>query len=106
MTSSMLPLMTPPRPPAGDALAAAQGDARAQNNLAYLYFEGDGVPQDGARGLRLQLRAAQQGLALAQTNLAGRYQSGTRVSLDLAEAVRWYTAAAAQGDAKAQRALG
>jgi TPR repeat protein len=50
--------------PAGaDALhkAAEQGFAKAQNNLAQLYLEGDGVPSDRAKAIALLRDSAAHG---------------------------------------------
>ncbi len=41
--------------------AAAKGDADAQNNLGYLYYNGLGVPKDVARGVALWKQAAAGG---------------------------------------------
>ncbi len=41
--------------------AAAKGDADAQNNLGYLYYNGKGVPKDVARGVALRKQAAAGG---------------------------------------------
>ena len=50
--------------------AAAQGHSVAQNNLGGMYINGDGVPQDKARGLALLQQSAAQGFEPAQTTLA------------------------------------
>jgi hypothetical protein len=48
------------------SLAAAQGHARAQNNLGFMFQIGDGVAQDTAEAIRWYRLAAAQGDAIAQ----------------------------------------
>jgi hypothetical protein len=96
---------------AGDAFDAArtaadQGDARAQYSLGFMYYFGEGIPQDYAEAVRWYRLAAEQGLAGAQYNLRDMYDNGKGVPQDDAEAVRWYRLAAEQGDAGAQYSLG
>ena len=55
--------------------AAAQGDARAQANLAVFYRKGEVVAQDTRRAMELWEAAAAQGEADAQFNLAVCYQA-------------------------------
>ena len=81
---------------------AEQGDATAQFNLALMYSNGDGVPQDYEEAVRWYTLAAEQGVVQAQYNLALMYDYGEGVPQDYKEAVRWYTLAAEQGDAQAQ----
>ena len=50
-------------------LAAKQGHAKAQYNLAVNYFFGDGVTKDKAKALTLYRLAAKQGHAAAQEKL-------------------------------------
>jgi S1-C subfamily serine protease len=87
-------------------LAAAQGNAPAQNNLGAMYGNGEGVPQDYAEAARWYRLAADQGYAPAQFNLGATYDDGKGVPQDYAEAVRWYRLAAAQGNASAEFNLG
>jgi len=49
--------------------AANQGYAAAQNNLGYLYENGDGVPTDFAKAEQLYQKAADQGNQAAIANL-------------------------------------
>ncbi|MFQ5754727.1 MAG: protein kinase [Acidiferrobacterales bacterium] len=85
---------------------AAQGEARAQTTLGFLYVMGRGVTQDEAEAATWFRKAAAQGLADAQYNLGTLYESGRGVTRDEAEAARWYGKAAAQGHVYAQAALG
>ena len=59
-------------------LAANQG-AAAQNRLRYMYFWGDGAPQDMVKGVALIRLAALQGNANAQNNLGHKYYDGRGV---------------------------
>ena len=91
-------------------LAAAQGTARAQYELGYLYYSGRGVPQDYAAAAELfRLAAVQEGSkaqAGAQFFLGVMYENGEGVTQNYAQAVMWYRRAAAQGYPFAQLNLG
>ena len=76
------------------------------DNLGFMYYNGEGVPQDDQEAARLYRLAAEQGIALAQYNLGVMYSNGEGVSQDDQEAVRWYRLAAEQGYASAQYNLG
>src|SRR6056297_2522123 len=81
---------------------AEQGDAKAQYNLAHMYYEGLGVTQDYAEAARWSRLAAEHGHADAQYDLGFMYHNGFGVTQDYEEAVRWYRLAAEQGIADAQ----
>jgi TPR repeat protein len=85
---------------------AEGGDASAQHNLALLYEDGKGVPQDYAEAAWWYRMAAEQGLAASEMNLGRLYQLGRGVPQDYAEAAKWWRQAAEQGNAKAQVGLG
>lgn len=85
---------------------AEQGDTRAQDQLASMYYFGRGVPQDYGEAFRWYRKAAEQGDAKGQFNLGLMYDDGKAVPQDHAEAVNWYRKAAEQSDVKAQSALG
>src|SRR5262245_17275320 len=85
---------------------AQQGDARAQQLIAALYFQGQGVAHDDAEAARWLLKAADQGLASAQYELSVAYMTGHGVAKDDSEAARWTRKAAEQGYAPAQHNLG
>jgi len=87
-------------------LAAEQGKADAQHNLALMYDSGQGVPQDYQEAVRWYRLAAEQGKAKAQYILGLMYADGEGVTQDDQEAVKWYRLAAEQGDASAQFNLG
>ncbi len=86
--------------------AAEQGDAAAQSYMGWLYFRGEGVPQDLEEALKWYSKAARQGNAAAQTNLGWMYDSGQGISQNRQHAVEWYRKAAEQGYAPAQANLG
>ena len=83
-----------------------KGNASAQYNLALMYHDGRGVPQNHAEAVRLFRRAAEQNHALAQSWLGLMYERGQGVPTNNAEAVKWYQRAAEQGDVYAQLNLG
>ena len=85
---------------------AEQGDADAQTNLAIMFENGLGVPQDYTEAVKWYQRAAEQGHAGAQNNLGVMYGNGRGVPQDHAEAVKWYQLAAEQGIAQPQDNLG
>ena len=87
-------------------VAAEQGDATAQFNLAVLYDTGEGLQQNYAEAVRWYRLAADQNYAEAQSNLGAMYFTGEGVTQNYAEAVRWFSLAADQGDAEAQSNLG
>jgi TPR repeat protein len=84
---------------------ADHGDAKAQNKLAFMYFNGWGVEQDSAEAVKWFRKAADQGYAAAQSNLGAMYANGDGVPKDDAEAVKWLRKAADQGHAAAQNKL-
>ena len=85
---------------------AEAGDAKAQSQLGYLYYVGEGVPQDYAMAVDWYRKAAVQGDKDAQYNLAVAYAFGEGTKQDYKEAVIWYRRAAEQGHAIAQYSLG
>lgn len=69
---------------------AELGLTAAQLNLAILYLEGQGVPQDYAQAALWFRRAAEQGNSKeAQYNLGLLYKEGKGVPKDEAEAEKW-----------------
>lgn len=85
---------------------AEQGDARAQNELGKMYWEGQGTSRDEVEAVKWWRKAAHQGYARAQYNLGLAFKNGRGVTKDLAEAVKWYRRAADQGRPLAQYNLG
>ena len=79
-------------------LAADQEIAQAQYNLALMYADDTGVPQDNyGEAVRLYQLAADQGDAGAQYKLAHMYADSTGVPKDPTEAVRLLELADDQG---------
>lgn len=79
-------------------LAADQGIAEAQGNLAWMYSEGRGVPKDDAEAVRFFRLAAEQGNSFAQGNLGWMYVRGAGVPQDFILAHMWFNLSAAQGE--------
>jgi TPR repeat protein len=69
---------------------AEQGDAKAQNNLGFMYDVGLGVRQDDAEARRWYSRAAAQGDAKALHNLGLMSNVGHDVPHDDATVPGWY----------------
>jgi len=84
---------------------AKQGDARAQQALAWMYYEGQGRQRDFEEAMHWYRKAAEQGNVTAQINLAQMYAYGKGIAQDFAKAARWWRELAAQGDSKSQAAL-
>ncbi|MEP6958562.1 MAG: tetratricopeptide repeat protein [Nitrospirota bacterium] len=85
---------------------AEQGDTNAQNNLARMFANGQGVPLDYRKAVQWYRKAAIQGNAEAQEALGVMYVQGRGVQQDAQEAVKWYSRAARRGNAEAQFSLG
>lgn len=85
---------------------AEQGDAKAQNELATMYYKGDGVSQDYSEALKWYRKAAEQDYAIAQYYIGLMYGNGLGVPQNVSEAVKWYTKSAEQGNDRAQNELG
>ena len=66
---------------------AELGMAAAQNNLALMYDNGEGVPENDAEAVKWFRKAADQGYAAAQFNLALVYANGEGVPENDSEAV-------------------
>ena len=84
---------------------AEAGDARAQQALAWMYYEGQGRQRDYEKAVFWYLKAANQDNVTAQINLAQMYAYGKGVPQDFAKAAVWWKKLADQGDSKAQAAL-
>ncbi len=88
------------------SVLAEQGDERAQQSLAWMYFEGQGRDVDYAKAVYWYRKAAGQGNITAQINLAQMYAYGQGVAQDFSQAAHWWRRLAEQGDARSQTALG
>jgi TPR repeat protein len=79
----------------------------AQVNLAFLYMDGLGVPQDYKQAAKWFLHAAEQGNTEAQSNLGQLYLEGKGVAQNSVEALKWFViAGAASNIAKLEKSLG
>ncbi|WP_108461500.1 peptidoglycan-binding protein [Devosia naphthalenivorans] len=85
--------------------AAADGDARAQFEVAAIYTEGRAIEQDYAEAAKWYERSAAQGLVPAQYRLGNLYETGTGVEKDLENAKLWYQRAAEAGNRMAMHNL-
>jgi len=87
-------------------VAARQGIAAAQNNLALMYAQGRGVDRNVSGTIELWLSAARQNHPMAQYNLGLAYFRGEGVAKDEREAAGWFRRAADAGLGDAQYAMG
>ncbi len=85
---------------------AEQGDKKAQANLGYMYYVGEGVAQDYVQAVKWYKKAAILGDRDSQYNLAVAYAFGEGVKQDYKDAYQWYRRAAEQEHAVAQYSLG
>lgn len=85
--------------------AAAQGHVGAQNQLAHLYFQGEGVPKDPVQANEWWQKAADQGDAEAQNNLGISYLVGLSLPKDASKAFEWFLKSAQQGEQAGQSNL-
>lgn len=88
------------------SLAAEQGLAIAQFDLAKCYIAGDGVAQDEAEGVRWYRKAATQRVAAALCNLGWCCHYGKGVLKDQVESVKLYREAVELGSVTALKLLG
>jgi localization factor PodJL len=86
-------------------LAAVQGDASAQFEVASRLAEGKGTDQDLIEASQWYQRAAAQGFPMAQFRLGTLYERGIGVKPDSQRAQVWYERAAGQGNVKAMHNL-
>ena len=78
--------------------AAANGDPRAQFEVAAIYTEGRAVPEDLKAAAVWYERSAAQGFAPAQYRLGNLYENGRGVDKDMEQARLWYQRAAEAGN--------
>ena len=86
--------------------AADEGEPEAQAELYFLYFHGEGVPQDRSLALITLTRAASAGYAPAESNLGIVYRDGIGVPADRKRGLFWLQRAADKEYEDAQAALG
>ncbi len=85
--------------------AAADGDARAQFEIAAIYTEGAVIGQDYAAAAIWYERSAAQGFAPAQYRLGSLYEAGKGVEKNADMAKLWYLRAAEAGNRMAMHNL-
>lgn len=86
---------------------AEQGNAKAQTQLASLYFLGkDGVEKDDKAAAEWMEKAANEGVVDAQVVMGAFYDRGVGVEADRDKATKWYEKAAAQGHGTSLAILG
>ena len=86
-------------------LAAANGDASAEFEVASRLAEGKGTDQNLKEAVRWYQRSATQGFAQAQYRLGTFYERGLGLKADFGRARTWYQRAADQGNVKAMHNL-
>ncbi len=84
---------------------AEQGHAKAQSNLGWMYYYGNGVPKDKVEALKWHGKAAEQGHAIAEHDLGWMPHNREGVPKNYVEAVKRH-GTAEQGHADAQFRLG
>ncbi|MEO5348244.1 MAG: sel1 repeat family protein [Magnetococcus sp. YQC-3] len=85
---------------------AANGNADAQFNLGWMYYNGKGVKQSYQEAGKWLRKAADQGDVSAQYVLGWMCEQGRGLPQDYREAAKWFRKAAEQGDARSQYKLG
>ena len=85
---------------------AEQGDAEAQQTLAFQYRHGRGIEKDLTLATNWYLKAAAQGNTSAQFNLGQLYGKEGKSTQEMKNAQGWYLKAAQKGHAQAQYFLG
>lgn len=82
------------------------GTANAAHSLAFMYMNGEGVPENEKKAVDYFMIAAEGGITQAQRIIAQEYVSGDILSRDYEAARVWMEKAANKGDAQAQLMLG
>lgn len=82
--------------------AAANGNVEAQRRLGFMYYHGEGVPQDNKRAVALFEKAGGAGDIQSASNLGKMYEFGMGVGQDDSRAASWYRNAAELGDPTSQ----
>lgn len=78
--------------------AVKQNNQFAQYRLAKLLLDGEEIPKDAEKAVRLLTAAAEQGNQFAQYTLGKLYLFGKEVERDREAAVYWFTRSAEQGN--------
>lgn len=82
---------------------AKSGNLKAQFELAFCYYDGDGVEQSYSKATYWFEKAAKQGNASSQYNLGSCYYQGKGVEQSYSKAIYWYKKAAEQNLPNAQK---
>ncbi len=87
-------------------VAATEGDAQAQNELATAYATGNGVKQDRPAAFKWLLQAAEGGDPIAMERVAEVFRTGEVLlekvtPIDLTRAIAWYKKADKAGNHEA-----
>ena len=77
---------------------AETGNPLAQFNLALLYYDGHGAPQDYEAAFHWFSRAANQGYVKAERNLGAMYAEGKGALRDNIKAYKWFSLCSAAGN--------
>ena len=86
---------------------AAQGNAKAQYDVGFMYATGSGIAKDENQAISWLRKSAELGYPEAQFTLGDLYQKGLMgLAKDEKQSVAWYRKAAEQGHALAQNNLG
>ncbi len=84
---------------------AEKGDVEAQYQLARIYLEGKGIPQNYHTAFHWFYKVAEKGHIKAQYNLGRLYAEGKGAAKNIPEAIRWFKKAAEAGLPAAYDAL-
>ena len=85
---------------------AEKGNTTAMNNLANMFDQGQGSPEDQQKAAQWLMQGAKAGDSVSQLNLGLAYEKGRGVTRNNYEAAKWFELAALQGDVDAQFNLG
>lgn len=86
-------------------IAANNGDASAQHDLAYMYTTGEGVERDDKKAFEWLKKSAEQGNAVAQDDLGVVYGDSRGVAQDWIQSYRWISLSLKQGNERAVKDL-
>ena len=86
--------------------AADLGDSEGMQGMSWIYYNGNGVPEDKAEGAHWLKKAADHGNVEAMQSIAWDYEYGENVTKDYIEAMKWYMKAANLGSSRAMLSIG
>ena len=98
-------LLDPDQPPHDISTSARPKDAEAQYQLALMYYEGCGLPQDRRQALNWMRKAATSGHQEAQFRLSKMYKDGSAGAQSDSMALYWLRRAAQCGHKDALRII-